>query len=500
MSEAAPSASTDATHPADTVITVPAEPRVPTPPSASAHLAWQVGEERIGYTATAAHLDVRTDTGALIGKMFSVSYVADAGEGSPARPVTFCFNGGPGSSSVPINLGGIGPRRVKTDGTGHLSLPATVEDNPWTVLRQSDLVFLDALGTGYSALAEGIDPQKVWGVDGDADAFCRAIIDWLERNRRWGSPVYLFGESYGTVRNAVLMRLLGEKCVPVSGVVMLSALFDWVQTLPGEDLYYLGMLPTFAATAHYFGRAGAKVDEEAWFERAMAFTEDVFAPALLKGDRLAPREKTSVAKKIARLIGLPAELVERMNLRVDLDTFRRNLLADEGLVIGRLDTRFTAAAPLPLQGSSAFFAAEDAADDAVEPVWAAAFRAHLNEIGYTGAPMYLVSNYERVGASWKWEHAAPGCEESAAAPNVALDIAVALKRNPRMRVAILGGRYDAATTYWNVVHDVSCLFLPPALKERVEFHLYGCGHMAYVDEPTLEAMGADMEAFYAKRD
>ncbi|WP_297034155.1 S10 family serine carboxypeptidase-like protein [uncultured Enorma sp.] len=364
---ASSSVSKEAAKP-DTVITVPADPRIPAPESTSRDFVWEGAGERIEYTATAGYIDVRSDTGSLIGKMFSVAYVAKVEEDAEPsdasasdirisqRPVTFCYNGGPGSSSVPINLGGIGPVRVKTDGTNHLSLPATLEDNPYTVLRQSDLVFLDALGTGYSAIAEGVDPKTVWGIDGDADAFCRAIIGWLDANHRWGSPVYLFGESYGTIRNAVLMRLLGEKCVPVRGVVMLSALFDWVQVLPGEDLYFLGMLPTFAAAARYFGRAGTKVDEAKWFDDAMEFTEAVYAPALLRGDRLPAREKTAVAKKMSRLIGLPADLIERYNLRIDLDTFRRSLLADEGRVIGRLDMRFASAAPLPLQASTEFFA------------------------------------------------------------------------------------------------------------------------------------------------
>lgn len=484
----------------DEVYTAEAQARLPLPEAASADFVWECAGERIEYTATAGHIDVRSDTGSLIGKMFSVSYVAARVNGAVAadRPVTFCYNGGPGSSSVPINLGGIGPKRVVTDGTNHLSLPAHVEDNPSTVLRQSDLVFLDALGTGYSAIAEGVDPKTVWGIDGDADAFCRAIIAWLDANGRWGSPVYLFGESYGTIRNAVLMRLLGEKCIPVRGVIMLSAIFDWVQVLPGEDLYYLGMLPTFAATARYFGRAGADTDVDTWFDEAMDFTERVYASALLRGDRLTEQEMRETAERIAELIGLPEDLVERYNLRIDLDTFRRNLLADEGLVCGRLDTRFTSAAPLPVQGADAFFAGEDAADDAVEPVWHAVFRRHLAEIGYQGAPMYMVNNYGKIGPAWKWTHEAPGTGDAAPAPNVAFDIACALKRNPTMRVAILGGRYDAATTYWNVVHDISCLFLPSELKQHVEFKLYSCGHMSYVDVPTLEAMGRDLAEFYAK--
>ena len=223
----------------------------------------------------------------------------------------------------------------------------------------------------------------------------------------------------------------------------------------------------------------------------------MYAPALLRGDRLSAREKAQVARKISKVIGLPAELIERCNLRIDLDTFRRNLLADEGRVIGRLDTRFAAAAPLPLQDSTEFFAGEDAADDAVEAAWTAAFRAFLHEIGYEGAPIYLAQNYGVVNRSWKWEHEEPGIGWAVPAPNVTYDIAVALKRNPTMRIAIMGGRYDAATTYWNVVHDISCLFLPAELKERISLYLYGCGHMAYVDEPTLEQMGLDLEAFYA---
>ena len=479
----------------DAYMTVAPERRLPVPEAASAELSWSVGDERIDYTATAAHIDVRTDTGALIGKMFSVSYVAKGGDGP--RPVTFCYNGGPGSSSVPINVGGIGPRRVVTDGVEHIAAPFEVEDNPGTLLPVTDLVFLDALGTGYSALAEGVDTGKVWSIDGDADAFVRAIVAWLDTHDRWSSPVYLFGESYGTIRNAVLMRLLGEKRVQLKGVVMLSALFDTVQTLPGEDLYYLGMLPTYAATAQFFGRAGRGVDEDAWFDRAMAFTEDVYAPALLRGDRLSERELASVAKKMSKLIGVDASFIARRHLRVDLDAFRRELLADEGRVVGRLDMRFSSAAPADIQGSD-FFMGEDAASDAAESAWATAFRDHLrHDIGYRGAPIYLPNNYGQVGGSWDWSHEVPGYGK-VSMPNVALDIATAMRRNPTVRVAIVGGRFDAATTYWNVEHDIAGQFLSPELRERVEFLRYGCGHMAYTDVPTLHAMAADMREFYAR--
>lgn len=481
--------------------TVPAEVAPTVPEPASARLVWQVGEERIDYEATAAHLDVRDDTGRLLAKMFSLSYVALGEGGVPdaARPVTFAFNGGPGSASVPINLGGIGPVRVATDGTRHLPATAPVGDNPHTLLRQSDLVFLDAPGTGWSPLAADADPKALFCVDGDADAFFRAICDWLERNGRWSSPLYLFGESYGTTRNAVLMRLMGERGVKLTGVVMLSAIWDFAQTLPGNDLYYLGMMPTCAAAAQWFGKAGGDVSPDEWFDAAMDFTEDVLAPALLRGDRLPREREHEVAERLSGYLGLPAGFIERRHLRVSLEGVRRELLAEEGRACGRLDMRFSSAAPSYVHSSSAWFAGEDAADDAVDGVWEKAFRAFCSErLGYRGPARYLASNYERIGTAWGWSHVEPGVDEgTVGTPNVAIDIAVALRRDPTIRLAVLGGRYDAATPWWNAVHDLSCQFLPAEVRRNVEWHRYGCGHMAYVDDPTLEAMSADLAAFYA---
>ena len=481
---------------------VPAERSSAVPEAASARLTWTDGERSLEYEARAAHLEVRDDAGALIGKMFSLSYVVVDGEGAPnrERPVTFAYNGGPGSSSVPINFGGIGPRRVATDGVRHVRADAPVTDNPHTLLADSDVVFLDALGTGWSVLAEDADPKKVFCADGDADAFARAICAWLTENGRWSSPLYLYGESYGTVRNAILMRLLGERGVQLTGVVMLSAVFNIAGLLnPGDDLYYIGMMPTFAATARFFGRAGAGTDEREWFERAMAFAEDELAPALLRGDRLDEARERAVAEAMSNFIGLPAEHILAHHLRIDLLDFRTHLLAGEGRVCGRLDTRFSADAPSPMQSYDMWLAGEDAADDALEGAWVRAFRRFCaDELGYQGPARYLSNNYDKVNAGWDWGHEEPGLGR-VATPNVSLDVAVALRRNPTCKLAILGGRYDAATTWWNVVHDMSAQFLSPELKSRVSWRLYGCGHMAYVDEPTLEAMGRDVHAFYEKR-
>ena len=468
---------------------------------ASGHFTWRSGDESMGYTATASHIDVTEDDGSLIGKMFALTYVADAADDAEPRPVTFCYNGGPGCASVPINFGGIGPRRVKTDGLNHLRSDAPVEDNPHTLLLQSDLVFLDALGTGWSRLAPGVEPKRAYGIDADAEMFCRAIVAWLEDNNRWGSPVYLYGESYGTTRNAVLMRVLGEAGVPVTGVTMLSAIFDWVQGLPGEDLYYLGMVPTFAATACWHGRAGKGADVYDWFAQAEKFVTEEYAVALLKGDALSPREKSAVARKLGRLIGLPASLVERCNLRIDLDCFRKNLLADEGKMIGRLDTRVCGDEFSVYQTSIDFFEWEDPAAWAFEIVWQRAFREFVKgELGYDAPTDHYLRSSMDVTMNWDKHHEEPGVPGGKlAVSNVAYDIAAAMRRNPTCKMQLIGGLYDTATTWWNVKHDLACQFLSPELKDRIEYHLYGTGHMAYTDEEALAAMGADTAAFYAKR-
>lgn len=479
--------------------TVEASNRLPLPEPATKRFAWSFGGREGEYEVTAGHLDVRSDTGVLLGKMFSISYVSvgDAGD-QGERPVTFCYNGGPGCASVPINFGGFGPLRVPTDGTNHLPSSTKAELNPYSLLAQSDLVFLDALGTGFSPLAEGTKPASVFGVEGDADAFCRAITDWLECNGRWSSPVYLLGESYGTVRNAVLMRLMGERGVKLTGVIMLSAIWNMVQAQPGDDLYYLGMMPTFAATAKFFGKAGVGEGDDEWFRKAMAWNEETYAPALLAGDRLGSERELEVARQMSEFIGLDPAFIVRRHLRVSLEDVRAELLASERRVCGRLDMRFTSDAPGYAQQSWGWFAGEDAADDAVNAVWNTAFRSFLTDLGYHAPARYLDNNYGQVGVNWGWSHEEPGTEEKVDSPDVALDIATALRRDPTIKLMVLGGRYDAATPWWNAVYELSRQFLSPEIKKNVEWHLYGCGHMAYVDDPTLQQMSADLAGFYRK--
>lgn len=472
------------------------------PETRSSSLTWQVGDEKIDYVVSAGHLDVIDRAGALEGKMFSVSYVAREVNGTQverrARPVTFCYNGGPGSASVAINFGGLGPRRVVTHGLDFVGADYETVDNPGTLLRQSDLVFLDALGTGWSFVAEGYGIERVYGLEEDAHTFCRAICAWLEENDRWGSPLYIYGESYGTMRSALLMRYLGEEHVPLAGVVMLSAYFDWTQNLPGSDLGYIGMVPTFAATAQSFGLVGEGVDEDAWFDAASDFASGAYARGLFKGDGIDAREKEALARQLSDLVGLPVGYLLARNCRVELEDFRRDLLAARGRVCGRLDQRFSETSLLPSQRASFYFACEDPANHALESAWYAAFRDFLrHDLGYEGPAAYRLSVWGEIGIGWRWVHDEPGFDETAvAAPNLAYDIAVALRRSPTTKLCILGGRYDTATPWWNARHTISQLYLPAELKDNITWHRYGCGHMAYTDEPTLMRMVKDMGTFY----
>ncbi len=472
------------------------------PPCASADFIWSAGGQDIAYTACAGHIEVVDDEGVLEGQMFSISYLATAIGGEEVdralRPVTFCYNGGPGSASVPINFGGIGPLRVDTRSCDFADLNPQVRDNPGTLLVQSDLVFLDALGCGWSFVAPGYGAERVYGLEEDARTFCRAIVRWLDDNDRWGSPIYIFGESYGTMRSAVLMRYLGEAGVPLTGVVMLSAYFDWTQTQPGNDLGYIGLLPSYAATAQYFGLVARGFDWQVWYTEAYRFAETEYAQAIMAGDRITEDRRRNVAEKMAGFIGIEPDYLEAHNLRLELEDFRRELLKDEGLACGRLDMRFTEHRDLPIQNGSFFFACEDPASHAVETGWYGAFRDFLGRgLGYRNPAPYRLNVWSEIGRNWDWRHDEPGCDTRAHAPNLAFDLAVALRRNPRMKIAILGGAYDAATPWWNVVHTISCLYLPRELKKQIEFHVYPCGHMAYVDEPTLAKMASDLGYFYS---
>ncbi|HEY0189394.1 MAG TPA: hypothetical protein VGC67_18065 [Cellulomonas sp.] len=465
----------------------------------AADLVLRTPDGDLPYRAEAGHLLVRDGAGEPLATVFFVAYTA-TGPDRPGsdRPLTYLFNGGPGSASLWLNVGGFGPRRP-AQRTPHATPPApyAIEPNTQSLLPVSDLVFLDAPGTGHSRILDGVDPARVWGVDADGDVFARAILRHLARTGRWNSPRYLFGESYGTTRAAVVAHRLQNLGLDLNGIVLLSTLLDWTANQPGADQGFVNLLPTYAATARYHGRAArTELDDAAFDAAAIDFAQGRYAAALQRGDGLDAAEEAAVAAELSALVGLDAGYLASRHLRVGLEEFRARLLADEGRLIGRFDTRFVAEHAYVVGGGAMDPATDDAATAGVTSALVTAFADHLGrEIGYASPTAYVPLNNMVVEPAWDWRHRAPAIDEPMPLPNVALDLSAAMRRNPHLRVLVLGGRYDLATPYLGARYDLAHLFLGERLRANVTLRSYDSGHMAFVDDAALAAMTADVGAF-----
>jgi carboxypeptidase C (cathepsin A) len=418
------------------------------------------------------------------------------------RPVTFAFNGGPGSASLWLNIGGFGPRRAPTKTPGHTP-PAPYEfgDNAYTLLPATDLVFLDAPGTGFSRISPDARPEEAWGVDQDVDIFARAITRYLTTTGSWQAPRYLFGESYGTARAAALVHQLQNQGLDFNGVILLSAILNFATTQPGLDQGYINLLPSYAAAAHYHGKApggGRQPSLDAFLADARRFAAGRYAQALQLGDTLPADKAEEVAVLLAQYTGLDPALLRKRRLRVEMEDFRKLLLADEGKVVGRFDARFTAESSHTIGSGSVDPATNDAATAGVNGAHLAGFHHHLaRDLGYRSSLHYRPLHNVAIEGAWDWRHKAPGIDAPLAVPNVSLDLAAAMRRNPALRVRVMGGFYDLATPFAGAEFDVSHLHLGPALRPKVTFSWYRSGHMTFVDEQAIAEMSKDLRDFYA---
>lgn len=462
----------------------------------------------LSYRAEAGNLLVRRDDASPLARVFYLAYrgeqAAAAWPAGPSqaqapRPVTFAFNGGPGSASLWLNIGGFGPRRAPTSAPRPTPpAPYAYGDNPHTLLGASDLVFIDAPGTGFSRLADGVNPQEAWGVDQDVDIFARAITRYLTLTGSWAAPRYLFGESYGTARAAALVHKLQNQGLDFNGVILLSAILNWATTQPGLDQGYINLLPSYAAAAHYHGKASAGGPALGQFlAEARTFARTTYAQALQSGDELDASQEEEVAKALSGFIGLDPVLLRRKRLRVEMEDFRRELLAEQSRVIGRFDARFTAEHHYALGAGSADPATDDAATAGVNSAHLSAFHRHLaDDLGYRSDLHYRHLYNMAIEGAWDWRHKAPGIDEPLTVPNVSLDLSAAMRRNPALRVLIMGGYYDLATPFAGAEFDVSHLHLGPALRPNVTFRWYESGHMTFVDDTAIAQMSADLAGFY----
>jgi carboxypeptidase C (cathepsin A) len=430
-----------------------------------------------------------------------MSYVAyfRGDKEDPRRPITFLFNGGPGSSSVWLHMGAFGPKRVVTaDDTHSPAAPYRLIDNDYSLLDVSDLVFIDAPGTGFGHL-RGTDKEKAfYGVDQDAHAFANFIVEFLSRHNRWNSPKYLFGESYGTTRSAALANILqSEKSLDLNGIILLSQILnfddsaDQPQFNPGVDLPYVLALPTYAATAWYHHKLpNQPAALEPLLKEVENFALTDYSQALAAGSNLSAERRSEIAAKLHGYTGLAADYIERANLRVNGGEFEKTLLGSD-VTTGRLDTRFAGPTIDPMSKEADY----DPQSAAISSAYVSAFNDYVRGVLKFGERKTYKPELD-VDKLWDMLHQPPGATFKVPGPvNVMPDLAVAMKQNPNLKVQLNGGYYDLATPYFAAVYELRQLPMQNSLQANIEMHFYTSGHMVYAHEPDLKALHANVAAF-----
>ena len=455
--------------------------------------------KQLDYRATCEYLPVTehafgNERGEPEAAVFTTAYELEAA--TPAsRPVCFAFNGGPGSSSVWLHLGALGPKRVVVPSDGTMPAPPyAVSDNPLTWLAHFDLVFIDPPHTGWSIAAGDDARKKLLSVDGDVAALTEVMRGWLTRHKRWGSKVYLAGESYGTTRGAALADALQNANVALAGLILVSCAMD-LQSLvfaPRNDLPYALFLPALAGAAQFHGKLKGAVADSAQAARAAAetFVADDYARALNAGARLSASQRRHIAKRIAELTGLPTALVEEKNLRISDQTFFFELLRDAGRMVGRLDARATG----PMAASRTRDWEFDPGIEAIAAPYGMAALAYFGEqLGLASEERYELLSLE-VNKTWNWNR---GEAKGNAFASTSDDLARALRRNPHLRVLVASGRYDLGTPYSASDWSLAQLDAPAEVLARIEHHYYDAGHMMYTREDDLVKLERDLATWLA---
>ncbi|HEX7964373.1 MAG TPA: peptidase S10 [Gammaproteobacteria bacterium] len=468
------------------------EAPVPKEDKSVTHHSVSVGGKSIAYDATAGTLLIKNEKDEAVASMFYVAYTAGDGK----RPVTFVFNGGPGSSSMWLHMGSFAPVRIVTpDAAFTAPAPYQLAPNAYSLLDKTDLVFVDAIGTGFSRIAGKGEGKDFYGVDQDVSAFGRFIQRYIGVNGRWNSPKFLLGESYGTTRAAGLSLWLENKGIALNGVVLVSSWLDPYVDFFGPvyavDEPYELYLPTMAATAWYHKKVpGAPKDLAAFVQQARDFALGEYATALSKGDRLSPAERQAVAQKLAGFTGLSADFIMKARLRVTPDRFQKELLRDEARVTGRLDARF-----LGIDHDSAGESPEnDAASSAFGPAIVAAFNNYVRtQLNYGQDLTYRPTSYE-VGNDWDWGHSVDG--NKAPLFDVAEDLRAAMSQDPHLLVFSANGYYDFATPFFETEYTLDHMGLDDSLRKNLRYGYYEAGHMMYMHEPALKQMKSDLAKFY----
>lgn len=448
-----------------------------------------VKDGTISYTACTGRMPLLSDTGEVEARVFFVAYSrTDAGP-SEDRPLIFSFNGGPGSSSVWLHLGAVGPKRVRMQADGQMPPPPfRLEDNPLTWLEDADLVFIDPVGTGYSRPEKADDGKKYWGLKGDIASVGQFITRYLTKYNRWSSPLFLVGESYGTTRAAGLAGYLIEHGVAFNGIMLVSSIlqFQTAQFHTGNDLPYLLFLPTYTATAWYHGKLepAYQANLEQTLAEVEAWALGDYARALAAGDALGEEATARIAKQLSRFTGLSETYVLDSNLRIQIFRFCKELLRDQRRTVGRLDSRFKG-----IDGSIVTDGIEfDPSMAAIRPPYTATFNDYVRrQLGYETDLTYHILG-GGIKTPWEWDSNNSYVETGDA-------LRAGMARNPHMKLFVASGYYDLATPYFATDYTLTHLGLDEELRSNITTARYAAGHMMYIDVAELERLKRDVAEF-----
>ena len=454
------------------------------------HHEIHIGGRVLHYTATAGYLPIHNDEGTEVeANIFFVAYTLD----NPAskRPLMFSFNGGPGSASIWLHLGAIGPRRVKMLPDGGMPQPPfELVDNQDTWLDRTDLVFIDPVGTGYSRATKKELAKKFFGVKGDISSVAEFIRLYLSRYQRWNSPLFMVGESYGTTRAAGLSGYLVDRGIALSGVVLVSSVlnFQTLEFTKGNDLPYILYLPSYTSTAWYHKKLPADLQQRdlaSVLTEVQQFAAGPYASALQKGDNLSPQERQSLIDRVARFTGLDRSVVNENDMRLTQWVFCRELLRSQRLMVGRLDSRFTGDDLSRVRGEGMFF---DPSMAVIRPPFTATFNNYVHsELGYkTDLEYYVLGGGV---TDWDWGSAGDGFPDTSEA------LRLAFVKNPYMKLFVASGYYDLATPYFATQYTLSHMNLNAEQHAKITLGYYDAGHMMYIKSYALGRLKQEVGGF-----